>query len=497
MAAQQRESNANDQIEDRKVLKRRGILAAAGAAVAGIMAKQMAEPVAAATNDPMILGTGMSADTRTSVLNNAPATSPGPGLQGSRSPGTFSVSSSINAGVIGYISISPGLGVQGTATTGTGVGVGGYSGLGAFSNATGFPIGVQGGVDDNGYAVYGKAGIGYGVYGTAPSGVGVGGDSGNVGVAGRGGGDTSGNDTGFPIGVRGSVSNNGFGVHGKAGNGTGVYGTATGGYGVYGVAVSGNGVVGSTSGAGNVAGLYGTSSTTYGIIGNTTAKGYSGLTGITSTPGVAALAASSTTTAAYAAYFSGTTVVQGDFYVVKNPDGTGGGKFAAVAHADGSYRGVYCTESPEPWFEDFGMGKLSGNMADVTLDPEFAALIHTDDYHVFITPRGDFHAHIAQQTPTGFRVAMTTVGSVQGTTSAVGEQTFSWRVVGKRKDIAGTRLPKVDLPKIKTPDMATLLESAKPTTPPKVTARVTPQLPKQTEPPVLPDARQPNPLKKP
>ncbi len=452
MAAQQRESNANDKIEERKVLKRRGILAAAGAAVAGIMAKQMAEPVAAATNDPMILGTGMSADTRTSVLNNAPATSPGPGLQGSRSPGTFSVSSSINAGVIGYISISPGLGVQGTATTGTGVGVGGYSGLGTFSNATGFPIGVQGGVDDNGYAVYGKAGIGYGVYGTAPSGVGVGGDSGNVGVVGRGGGDTSGNDTGFPVGVRGSVSNNGFGVHGKAGNGTGIYGTATGGYGVYGVAVSGNGVVGSTSGAGNVAGLYGTSSTTYGIIGNTTAKGYSGLTGVTSTPGVAALAAASTTTAAYAAYFTGTTVVEGDLYVVKHPDGTGGGKFAAVAHADGSYRGVYCTESPEPWFEDFGTGTISGSMADVALEPEFAALIHTDDYHVFITPRGDFHAHIAQQTPTGFRVAMTTVDGAQKTASAAGGQTFSWRVVGKRKDIAGTRLPKVDLPKIKTPD---------------------------------------------
>jgi len=380
MAAQKRESNANDQIEERKVLKRRGILAAAGAAVAGIMAKQMAEPVAAADVFSIPGEYTYPASVFVWKINN-------------NSTGDAIIGNASTRGVFGFATGTGGTGVGGTATSGNGTGV---QGLAA--------------------------------------------------------GDTSTNTTGFPIGVRGSIPNTGYGVYGNAGNGAGVYGTATGGYGVYGVAVSGNGVVGSTSGAGNVAGLYGTSSTTYGIIGNTTAKGYSGLTGITSTPGVAALAASSTTTAAFAAYFSGTTVVEGDLYVVKHPDGTGGGKFAAVAHADGSYRGVYCTESPEPWFEDFGMGKLSGNMADVTLDPEFAALIHTDDYHVFITPRGDFHAHIAQQTPTGFRVAMTTVGAVQGTTSAVGEQTFSWRVVGKRKDIAGTRLPKVDLPKIKTPD---------------------------------------------
>jgi len=392
-------------------------------------------------------------------------------------------------GVIGFGGGTSGQGVAGIGASGTGPGIVGVGGnFGASNNADG----VQGFANGTGGGVVGHGG---GSNGTGL--LGFGGAANGQGVAGIGNGTGPG-----IVGVGGNfvATNNADGVRGFAsGTGTGVFGQGggTNGVGVIGTSTSGTGVYGSTSGAGNVAGLYGTSSTTYGIIGNTTAAGYSGLTGITSTPGVAALAASSTTTAAYAAYFTGTTVVQGNFYVVKNPDGTGGGKFAAVAHADGSYRGVYCTESPEPWFEDFGEGKVVNGRVDVPLDPEFAALIHTDTYHVFLTAHSDQHLHVPQRTPTGFSVAMTTVGAGQGAATAAAEQTFSWRVVGKRKDIAGTRLQKVDLPKIKTPDMATLLESAKPTTPPKVTARVTPQLPKQTEPPVLPDARQPNPPKKP
>jgi len=235
-------------------------------------------------------------------------------------------------------------------------------------------------------------------------------------------------------------------LYGSAQAGIGVSGLSSTGYGVAGTSARGTGVYGSTSGAGNVAGLYGTSSTTYGIIGNTTAAGYSGLTGITSTPGVAALAASSTTTAAYAAYFTGKTVVQGDFYVVKNPDGTGGGKYAAVAHADGTYRGMYATEAPEPWFEDFGEGTIVNGKADVKIDPEFAALIQTDTYHVFPVSHDAASKGLAviARRADGFTVAEHSGGTSAGT--------FSWRVVGKRKDIKGERLPKVELPKINIPD---------------------------------------------
>lgn len=537
MAARQIESDPGDRTEGMgTALKRRGLIAGAAALVAGIVAKQTSQPVAAGTDSMFYAngsgGAGFFTLSSSNFSSGVQVFGSDQGvwgigyMNGNTAVGVRGDGGGGSAGVLGYGGSDGGAGVQGTgAGAGSGVyGTGGNTsgigvqGLGGVTNGTG----VRGNGTGAGAGVYGAGGAssGIGVQGLGGSnGVGVRGDGNGTGsgVEGRGGGDTSGNTTGFPIGVRGSIPNSGYGVYGNAGIGAGVYGTATngvgtegiattgtgvlgqssgntfskaiyghhtgsgygvygdagdGGYGVTGVgttsygvhgvstsgtavqgqSTSGSGVYGSSGGAGNVAGGYFTSSTTYGVIGNTTAKGYSGLTGITSTPGVAALAASSTTTAAYAAYFTGTTIVEGDLYVVKHPDGTGGGKFAAVAHADGSYRGVYCTESPEPWFEDFGTGTISGSMADVTLDPEFAALIHTDTYHVFITPRGDFHAHIAQQTPTGFRVAMTTVDGAQKTASAAGGQTFSWRVVGKRKDIAGTRLPKVDLPKIKTPD---------------------------------------------
>ncbi|MHB8645480.1 MAG: hypothetical protein ACYDAR_06805 [Thermomicrobiales bacterium] len=375
MAEQQRADERTDaQAGSGTTIKRRGILAAAGAVVAGIMAKQ-AEPVVAAQ-------TFLLPDTETAGLSYSVV-----GPTSITSTSTYNTHQSVLL-VNGKIG-ADGAAIQGTQTTPT-------------------PAPAACGV-------YGQGGFYTGVFG-----------DGSTGVQG--------------------VATTDIGVYGKATTGDGVYGSSTGGNGVYGIANA----AGSSS---IVAGVYGTSSTTYGIIGNTTAAGYSGLTGTTSTPGVAALAATALVPTAYAAYFSGKTVVEGDFYVVKHADGTGGGKFAAVPGRDGGFVGMYATESPEPWFEDFGTGKITGGTAAVSLDPAFAALIHTDDYHVFLTAHSDQHLHVPQRMPTGFRVAMTTTGAVvKGTANAVGGQTFSWRVVGKRKDIAGTRLPKVELPKINHPD---------------------------------------------
>jgi hypothetical protein len=233
-----------------------------------------------------------------------------------------------------------------------------------------------------------------------------------------------------------------YGVWGKTDTGKAVVGQASGsGFGGSFTSSTNHGVHGSTFGTGVVAGVYGTSTTAYGVIGRTTAPGYSGLTAITGTPGVAALAATSTVPTAYAAYFQGTTVVQGNFFVV------GGGKSAAVPHADGSHRAVYCVESPESWFEDFGKGQLAGGKTDVKLDPEFAAIVHADDYMVFLTPEGDSKGlYVTGKSAGGFAVR-----EQQGGASSLA---FSWRVVAKRKDIEGKRLAKVDLPKINTPDLA-------------------------------------------
>jgi len=395
MKTQSRTDTTTSEIAER-TFKRRGILAAAGAVAAGLLAKQAAQPVAATDGDPMFVG---------NIYTTAQTTE----LVGPYSDTLFLANNS------------------GTGDALTGQTAGG-----------GFATGVHGKSTSNGWGVFGEAvGAGIGVRGTA-SGFGY-------GVHGY----VTGGSTGA-IGVYGNSGTYGFGVRGDSGNGTGVYGVGTGGFGVYGVGGSigvigestgGNGVVGAAYAAGTtsvVAGVYGTSTKTYGIIGNTTAPGYSGLTAITSTAGVAALAATSTNANAYAAYFTGTTVVQGDFVAF------GGGKSAAVKDATGQHRLVYCVESPEAWFEDFGEGKLVNGTAQVALDKTFTEIAHTDSYQVFLTEYGGHNAlFVAKRTASGFEVR-----AKDGMASAA----FGWRVVAKRADIKGERLAKFDLPKINHPD---------------------------------------------
>jgi hypothetical protein len=95
-------------------------------------------------------------------------------------------------------------------------------------------------------------------------------------------------------------------------------------------------------------------------------------------------------------------------------------------------------ESPESWFEDFGKGRLECGAAEVILDPDFAAVVQLDDYHVFLTEYGR-HCDlcVAEQTPRGFRVEARNPES---------DGRFSWRVVAKRKDIGAPRLEPVAIP---------------------------------------------------
>lgn len=416
MATRQTENEVSNRTDERQAVKRRGLIAGAAALAAGLIAKSASQPVEAADGDYVRVGYSLAGTSSTDLVttnNSAPpygmffvgntgqADSIRGQNQGSGTAGT--------AGVRGEIGpASGGSGVVGTFGTynppASGAnGVYGYAAAGGSNGVLGVgPVGAQGvtGRCDGG-------GASYGVYGTSD------------------------------VGYGGVFYGGGFSAVYALSTG----GTGTGGHGVYGFA---NG----TGGSHITAGVFGDSNTTYGLVGRTTAAGYSGLTGITSTPGVAALAASATTTAAYAAYFSGKTVVQGDFYVVS------GGKFAAVPHQDGTYRGMYATEAPEPWFEDFGEGTVVNGKADVKIDPEFAALIHTGDYHAFLTEHGGYNGlHTTTKGPGGFTVATSpTLAKAAGLSTAQVQGTFSYRVVGKRKDIAGTRLPKVDLPKINIPD---------------------------------------------
>ena len=56
-----------DGTDTTRTVKRRGILAAAGAVVAGIVAKQAGQPVEAATNGPLLIGTFDSPSNATDI----------------------------------------------------------------------------------------------------------------------------------------------------------------------------------------------------------------------------------------------------------------------------------------------------------------------------------------------------------------------------------------------------------------------------------------------
>ena len=96
-------------------------------------------------------------------------------------------------------------------------------------------------------------------------------------------------------------------------------------------------------------------------------------------------------------------------------------------------------ESPESWFEDFGTGYLKNGHAEILLDAAFASIVESDSYHVFLTEYDDNNAlYVTDRTSTGF--------GVRAKLSETANGTFSYRIVAKRKDIAGPRLEQVTLP---------------------------------------------------
>jgi hypothetical protein len=245
--------------------------------------------------------------------------------------------------------------------------------------------------------------------------------------------NVSSNPTTLIQAVIGTVNGPGTAVNANAGTGVGVFGSSFKGTGVRGeifsfdntthtFAVYGannSSYTGASPGAGGF-GVYGLSAKGHGLVGATAAAGAAAVVGATN--GVAG---------AYAGAFYGPVIIGGDLTVV------GGAKSAAVPHPDGTHRRLYCLESPESWFEDFGKASLECGRAHIRLDPDFTAVARTDDYHVFLTPYGGRDLlTVAEQTPDGFSVE----GEPLGTTR------FSWRVVARRKDIPGVRLEPVEVP---------------------------------------------------
>jgi len=271
---------------------------------------------------------------------------------------------------------------------------------------------------------------------------------------------------------------NSAGVYGVAWTGaySGVWGldsnsSAIGSAGVRGQSTTGLGVFGQipSSSSANTIAIYAQNYSTYAgpfagaggfAIYGLCAKGH-GLVGATAAAGAAAVVGASNDVAgAYAAAFFGPVVVSGAFIVV------GGPKSAAVPHPDGTHRRLYCMESPESWFEDFGKGQLACGQADVTIDPDFAAVVDTDDYHVFLTDHSGQYLSVTQRTPKGFTVeADVQIARLKGTQESDLNGTFSWRVVAKRKDIPAPRFETVEIPP--EPVLPNIPEPPAPSEPPR------------------------------
>src|SRR6185312_7981810 len=173
----------------------------------------------------------------------------------------------------------------------------------------------------------------------------------------------------------GGLSHQGTGVMGISDLGAGVFGHS----GIATLSPGQNcGVIGFSGFSGptvphpvTVGGVWGSSNASHGVIGTSNANagvfGYSsngpGIVGMTGNP------------AASAGAFFGDVRVAGNIYANNL-------KSAAVPFPDGSRRALYCMESPEVWFEDFGSAKLARGRAVVKLDANFAKVIKRGDYGI-------------------------------------------------------------------------------------------------------------------
>jgi hypothetical protein len=102
---------------------------------------------------------------------------------------------------------------------------------------------------------------------------------------------------------------------------------------------------------------------------------------------------------------------------------------------------LFAPESPEPWFEDFGKGQLSGGKCRINLDPLFFDCVTVNDenpMNVFIQLNDDCNGVFVRTDNNGFDV----LELKSGTSDA----RFTYRVVAKWKGYEKKRFPDAPLP---------------------------------------------------
>jgi hypothetical protein len=253
----------------------------------------------------------------------------------------------------------------------------------------------------------------------------------------------------FPWAVNGYTSLNGSGVYGSVqagasnysaiegaylgtGNGSGVYGNNQGGG--IGAGVTG-GYVGSGAATTNPTGVLGNSDPTISGNGRIGVEGiYNGnvhfgigVIGIGFGGGIPAgnndiaVVGWRANNSNYAGYFNGNWAV------------VNGTKSASVGTSQGNQL-LYCTESPEVWFEDVGNGQLVNGKATINLDPLYLETVLIDQNHpmqVFIQVQGECNEVYVVPGTTSFDV----IEKNNGTSNV----TFSYRIMAKRLHFADQR----------------------------------------------------------
>lgn len=256
-----------------------------------------------------------------------------------------------------------------------------------------------------------------GVYATASTvGSGVGGLFAGNGLAvttpGAGGAGSS--STGADIGVFGTAATVATGTGGVfAGNNSG-YSTLAGGSGVAGTGVT-TGVFGTAnSGGAGTGGVFGGNNLT-----TTTLAGGSGVAGTGASVGVAGFIQNNAA-GSMGGYFQrngGTFIAR----VCENNGGTdqkirGTGAVATVIKdLQGNEVTMFCPESPEVLFQDFGQSQLVNGHATISLDPIFTSNVTINEKHplrVIIQLEGDCNGvFVTNKTSTGFEVKELNGGS--------------------------------------------------------------------------------------
>ncbi len=112
-----------------------------------------------------------------------------------------------------------------------------------------------------------------------------------------------------------------------------------------------------------------------------------------------------------------------------------GSKSGVLSTTDYGQRLMYCVESPEIWFEDFGSAQLVNGRARIDLDPVLLQTVTIDEQHpmkVFVTLNGESDGVYVEKSNDHFVVIERGGGS--------GNVSFDWRMVAKRKGLENARL---------------------------------------------------------